>query len=198
MNPYGHYLTFVVDPQRDGVANALWKFVVGTPSVTGNKFRFNTAEGLVRADVYQGRFEFSVTIPLTGVQTPTNLVNDIEFGLKNLSFGNIGKIQIIAKQSTNKFTLNTYDMFGTVQTTDITYRTGWNGVVVRFAILWFQDRVRLMVIEPSGTVEQVLAEHKVNVSDMPLNPYVKATGNDNFDVDFILVDKSRTSSIMLI
>lgn len=68
-------VSFIVDPQRDGISNALWKVVSGTPAVSSNKFRFNTAEGLVRADVKFGRYEFAVTFPTTGSQTPTSLIS---------------------------------------------------------------------------------------------------------------------------
>lgn len=198
MNPYGNMLSFVVDPQRDGVDTALWLAVTGTPTVASGKFRFNAAEGLVRADLLYGRYEFAVTTPLTGSQTVTNLVNDIEFGLKNLSLGNKGKIMLFADKSENTFQFSTYDDLGTVQTTAITWHTGWNAVEARFRIEWFTDRIVLSVLTGSSTTWEILASHKTSVGVYPLNPYVKVTGAENFDVSYILVEKAKESSIMLI
>lgn len=195
-NAYANMLSFVVDPQRDGVDNALWLAVTGTPTVASGKFRFNAAEGLVRADLLYGRYEFAVTAPLSGSQTVTNLVNDIEFGLKNLSLGNKGKIMLFADKSENTFQFSTYDDVGTVQTTSITWHTGWNAVETRFRIDWFQDRIILSVL--AGSDVEILATHKTSVGVYPLNPYVKVTGAENFDVSYILVEKAKESSIMLI
>ena len=197
-NAYANMLSFVVDPQRDGVENALWLAVSGTLSVASNKFRFNAAEGLVRADLLYGRYEFPVTYPLTGSQTPTNLVNDIEFGLKNLSLGNKGKIKLLASKSGNSIVFTTYDDSGVAQNTTITWHIGWNGVETRFRIDWFQDRIGLSVLTGSDTEWEILANHKTRVGVYPLNPYVKVTGAENLDVAYILVEKAKESSIMLI
>lgn len=197
-NAYANMLSFVVDPQRDGVDNALWLTVAGTLAVASNKFRFNASEGLVRADLLYGRYEFAVTYPLTGVQTPTNLVNDLEFGLKNLSLGNKGKIKLLASKSGNSIVFTTYDDQGTAQNTTIQWHTGWNGVEARFRIEWFQDRIILSVLTGSDSIWEIIATHKTSVGVYPLNPYVKATGAENFDVAYILVEKAKESSIMLI
>ena len=191
-------LSFVVDPQRDGIDNALWLTVSGAPAVASNKFRFNASEGLVRADLLYGRFEFAVTAPLTGVQTVTDLVNDIEFGLKNLSLGTKGKIMLFADKSEDTFQFSTYDDVGTIQTTAITWHTGWNGAEARFRIEWFQDRIVLSVLTSGSSIWEILASHKTRVGVYPLNPYVKVTGAENFDVAYILVEKAKESSIMLI
>lgn len=201
-NPYANMLSFVVDPQRDGVDNALWYFPTGTGAVASNKFRFNTAEGVVRSDLLYGRYEFNVTFPLTGSQTVTNLVNDIEFGLKNLSLGNLGKIYAFADKSEDKFFFRTYDDQGVVQETEITWHAsgtlGWNGVAARFRIEWFNDRVIFSVLTNTSSTWEILATHKVRVGVYPLNPYVKVVGAENFDVAYILVEKAKESSIMLI
>ena len=192
-------VSFIVDPQRDGVSNALWFEADPTLALSGNKFRFNAASGVVRADVKYGRFEFSVTYPLTTGQTPTNLVNDIEFGLKNLSLGTLGKISVLADKSEDTFTFNTYDICGTaVQSTTITCTDAWGGAVTRFIIEWYNDRIRLLVIDPSATATRVLAEHKTKIGSYPLNPFVTVVGAESFDVDYIVVDNANKNSIMLI
>lgn len=200
MNAYADLHSFIVDPQRDGIDNALWKAVTGTPTVSGGKFRFNTQEGLVRADLLYGRIEFSVTLPITAVSgVISDLANDIEFGLKNLSLGNKSKIQVLFDDSENTLTLNTYDRNGvTVQTTNIPLQVAWNSAVTRFIIDWFQDRIVLSVVNAGTATEIVLAEHKTRVGQHPLNPYIKVVGADNFDVDYIAVEKTKGSSLMLI
>lgn len=200
MNAYADLHSFIVDPQRDGIDNALWKAVTGTPTVFGGKFRFNAQEGLVRADLLYGRIEFSVTLPLTAkTGTIADLVNDIDFGLKNLSLGNKSKIQVLFDKSEDTLTFNTYDRNGvTVETTNIPLQVEWNSAVTRFIIDWFNDRVRLSVINVGTAVEITLAEHKTRVGQHPLNPYVKVVGAENFDVDYIAVEKSKGSSLMLI
>lgn len=197
-NAYANMLSFVVDPQRDGVDNALWLPVTGTLQVASSKFRFNASEGLVRADLLYGRYEIPVTFPLTGVQTVTNLVNDIEFGLKNLALGNKGKIMLFADKSEDTFQFTTYDDVGTAQTTSITWHTAWNGAEARFRIEWFTDRIILSVLSNGSTIWEILATHKTSVGVYPLNPYVKVTGAENLDVSYILVEKAKESSIMLI
>lgn len=189
----------VIDPQRDGIANALWHVVTPDLAVSGGKFRFNAAEGLVVGDLKFGRFEFKVNFPLTGVQTPANLNNDIEFGLKNLSLGTIGKISVLADQSAGTFIFTTYDVKGSSpQVTTIPWNTAWNGVDVRFVIEWFNDRVALCAYVVSGTALEVLAQHKTSVGQYPLNVFVSATGNDNFDVSYIVLDNVMQNSFILV
>jgi len=289
MNPYANMLSFVVDPQRDGVDNALWLPVTGSLAVASSKFRFNASEGLVRADLFQGRYEFPVTFPLTqqieaavyagaeglddatsggtydggavvatyvvtidaegtpdtfawtkdgaggavgvaitgaaqtlsdgvtitfnattghtatdswtivvSLETPADLVNDIEFGLKNLSLGTKGKIAVFADKSEGTFQFLTYDDQGNAQTTTITWNTAWDSVETRFRIEWFNDRIGLEVLTSGSTIWQILASHKTRVGVYALNPYVKVTGAENFDVAYIAVEKAKGSSIMLI
>lgn len=291
MNAYADLHSFIVDPQRDGIDNALWHNVTGTPTVSGGKFRFNTQEALVRADLMYGRIEFPVTMPLSAVNTieavvfsgtglndatsggtytdgivaatyvvtidtaaatdkftwtkngvtmatgvaittsaqdldegvtitfaaatghtlaeswtinvtinsAGDLVNDIEFGLKNLSLGNISKIQVLADKSEDAFLFKTYDRNGiTAQSTTIQWQGEWNSAVARFVIDWFIDRVRLSVVNAGTETEITLAEHKTKVGQHPLNPYVKVVGAENLDVNYIAVEKAKGSSLMLI
>lgn len=288
-------ISFIVDPQRDGgISNALWKEVNPTIAVSSNKFRFNQAEGLIRADVKFGRFEFSMNMPITAAigaaalttgeglddatsggtysgTTPANgtpvtytieidgtgtpdtfswyidgvlqvaaveitassqalgddgvtvtfgattghtsgdiwtisvtgdttadFNGDVEFGLKNLSLGTVGKISVLADQSEDTFSFITYDIFGTAETTAITWDTDWNNQATRFIIEWFNDRVRLLVLNNGDTSTRVLAEHKTRVGTYSLNPFIRAVGNDNVDVDYIIVDNAQQNSIMLI
>jgi hypothetical protein len=200
-NAYAELHSFIVDPQRDGIDNALWKAVTGTPIVSGGKFRFNANEGLIRADLLYGRVIFPITLPLTGGETPqaiTDLVADIEFGLKNLSLGNIGKISVLFDKSEDILTFSTYDRFGTVQSTNIVLDTAWNSAVTSFIIDWFNDRIVLSVVNTSGTSEKVIATHKTRVGQHPLNPFIKVTGAENLDVSYVAIEKAKSSSLMLI
>jgi hypothetical protein len=197
-HPTTSKISFIVDPQRDGIGNALWFVVTGTPAVSSSRFRFNTAEGLVRSDLKYGRFEFSLVLPTTGVQRPTNLNGDVEFGLKNLSLGTLGKIAIVISKSGNSITLKSYDDYGTLTSTVLTWRDAWNSAQTIFIFEWFNDRVRLSVREASGTTASVEAEHTTGIPNRPLNMYVKASDNDNIDVDFIAVREANVNSTMLI
>ena len=69
------------------------------------------------------------TINVT-VNDVADLVNDIEFGLKNLALGTKSKIQLLADKSEGTLTFNTYDRNGTVQTTTITWQGAWNSAVM--------------------------------------------------------------------
>lgn len=192
---------FIVDPARDGVANALWYTNSGALALSGaspNQFRFNTDDGIVRADLLYGVFEFSVRFPLAGVQTPTNLVNDIAFGLKNASMGNFGKIDVFIDQSGDSITFRTYDEFGTVQDTVLTWDTDWNTVQTIFRISWSQGQVTLEVLPNAATAWVALASHTARIPNRPLNPFVTVVGAENLDVDFIAVRNAQYSSIMLI
>ena len=196
---------FIVDPNRDGIANALWKTISGTPAVNGSLpdivFRFNTAHGLVRADCLHGQFDFSVKFPLAGANTVTNLVNDISFGLENVSLGNLCRIEFFADKSANKAYFRTYDEFGTVTSTEVTWAVAWNGVATVFRFGWSDNGVSLQVLANAGTAFTSLATHKVadyNIPNRALNPFVNVVGAENLDVDFISMRNVQHSSIMLI
>jgi len=194
--------SFVVDPIRDGVANALWANIAGTPAVASNKFRFNADESLVRADLKFCRLEFMVNIPLTGVQTPADLVNDVEFGLKNVALGNKGKITVLLDQSEGTISFSAYDETGTViETVTFDWDTDWNGTDTKFIIFWASDRAVLYVdgADPSNKVAEIQKPSDIGVfSRYPLNPWIKVTGAENVDVAYIAVDNAQSSSIMLI
>lgn len=192
---------FIVDPARDGIANALWKFYTGAGALAGttpDRFRFNADDAVVRADCLNGIFDFAVRFPLAGVQTPTNLVNDITFGLKNQSIGNLGKIDFFVDKSENNATFRTYDEFGTVQSTVIAWDTDWNGALTIFRIGWDGKHISFDVMEAAATSFTNLANHTTRIPTRPLNPFVTVVGAENFDVDFIGIKNVQHSSIMLI
>lgn len=192
---------FIVDPDRDGVANALWYVETGALALSGaspDQFRFNADSGVVRADLLHGIFDFSVNFPLAGVQTPTNLVNDISFGLKNAAMGNLGKIDIFIDQSGDSIVFRTYDEFGTVESTALTWDTDWNGVQTIFRFSWSDGQVALQVLNNGDTAYSTLATHTTRIPIRPLNLFVTVVGAENLDVDFIAVRNAQYSSIMLI
>jgi len=195
MDAYNSNLrSMVLDPNRDsGISNALWLASVGTPGVTGSspavKFRFSEAEGLVRADVVFGRFEILINVP-----TP-EADQDKQFGLKNLAMGDRGKIFVLIDDDV--VTFNTYDNAGVVETTTIQWLSDWDGVETKFVIQWFSDRV-LFSYEDGDGVEQVLAMHKTRVGNLPLNFYVRNDDSDNLDVAYILFDRVKLNSIILV
>ena len=192
---------FIVDPDRDGVANALWFANTGTLALAGtapDRFRFNADDGIVRTDLRYATVAFAVNIPLTGVQTVTNLVNDIAFGLKNVSLDTLGKIDLFFDKSENTATFRTYDDFGTVETTAITYATAWNGVRTLFEFGWTEEGVTLYVVADGGTSRTTLAKHTTSTPSRPLNPFVTVVGAEDLDVYFIAVKNAQSSSIMLV
>ena len=192
---------FIIDPTRDGIANALWKAVSGTLALSGTtpeRFRFNTDDAVVRADLLHATLDFSVRFPTTGVQTPTNLTDDIAFGFKNASMGNFGKIDVFVDQSEDEITFRTYDEFGTVESTVLTWDTDWNNAQTIFRIGWTDSHVSLDVLVNGETAFVNLANHTTRVPNRPLNPFVNVVGADNFDVDFLAVKRALHSSIMLI
>jgi len=189
---------FILDPNRDGIANALWYANSGALAISGGKFRFNADDGIVRADLLYGIFEFSVNFPLAGVQTPTNLVNDIAFGLKNASMGNFGKIDVFIDQSEDDAAFRTYDEFGTLQETIFDWDTDWNAAQTIFRICWSDTQVTLQVLNDGETAWVSLVSHTTRIPNRPLNPFVNVVGAENLDVDFIAVRNAQYSSIMLI
>lgn len=192
---------FIIDPSRDGVTNALWKAYTGAlalAATTPDRFRFNADDAVVRADLLFGIVEFAVRFPLTGVQAVTNLVNDIAFGLKNQSMGNLAKIDLFADKSENTLTFRTYDDCGTVQSTVIPWDTDWNGALTIFRFGWSDAHVSLDVLQAAGTAFTNLANHTTRVPLRALNPFVTVVGAENLDVDFIAIKNVQHSSIMLI
>lgn len=199
--PVSQPSTFVLDPNRDNITNALWKAASGTLALAGtspDRFRFNTDDAVVRADLKYGQFIFAVRFPTSGAQSPTNLTDDIAFGLKNLSMGDLGKIDVFVDQSGDSITFRTYDEFGTLQSTTLTWDTNWNSSLTLFKLGWFQNHVSLDVLNDGGTSYTNLANHTTSVPNMPLNLFVNAVGADDFDVDFIMAKNAQNSSIMLI
>lgn len=159
MNPARTQLaSFVVDPARDGVTNALWLAVSGTlalSAATPKQFKFNAAEGLVRADIKFGRVEFSVSYPLTGSQTPTTLASDISFGLKNLSLNGKGSVIVNANHLTGNMELIVSDRYGNTQTIAIPWRIAFNAAKKLFVIDWFDGKplAKLSIAVPGPVTE---------------------------------------------
>lgn len=192
---------FIADPSRDGIANALWLANVGTLALAGttpNRYRVNTGDFIYRADIKHGIIEFAVRVPLAGVQTPTNLVDDLAFGLKNISMQNLAKIDIFIDKSADAIYFRTYDDFGTVETSTLTWDTAWNGALTLFRFGWSGSHVSLDVAANGDTAYTHLADHKVSVPDRPLNPFITAVGAENLDVDFMSFSNIQNSSIMLV
>jgi len=192
---------FIVDPARDGIANALWFANSGTLALSGaspEQFRFNTDDAIIRADVKYGVFEFAVTFPTTGVQTPTDLTDDVAFGLKNISMGDYGKIDVFVDQSGDSITFRTYNNEGTIQSTTLTWDTDWNNALTIFRFGWGDNHVSLDVLVNAATTWTNLANHETSFPTRPLNMFVNVVGADNFDVDFIAARNVQNSSIMLI
>jgi len=192
---------FIVDPNRDGIANALWKAISGTLALSGatpDKFRFNTDHAQVRADLRYAIVEFSLTFPTTGVQTPTNLANDVSFGLENYSLGNLGRIEVFIDKSENTIVFRSYDDYGTVQSSTITWDTDWNNAQTIFRFGWSRAHAALDVLQAGATAFVNLADHETRVPSRPLTPFVNVVGNDNVDCEFINVKDAQTSSVMLI
>lgn len=199
--------SFVVDPLRDGAANALWAKISGTGSLglsgdSPNQFRFNTIEAVVRADLKFARVEFSVQFPMTGVQTISSLANDVEFGLKNAALGDKGKIVVFADKSENTIDFRMYDESGAIIGAAVPFKwdTAWNATTTKFIIFWANDRVLLFAGGSALTkkVAEIVRDDKGQVPRYALNPYIKVTGNDNIDIDYIAVDNAQSNSIMLI
>lgn len=192
-------VSFVIDPQRDGIENALWKEVTPTIAVSGGKFRFNAAEGLVRADIKYARVEIPMVLPLTTGQNVGDLVNDIEFGLKNLSLGTKGSIKVLLDQSAGNCVFTTCDNLGDSQTTSFTISDTVNaGEQLVFVIEWFNDRIRLNILEPADLLMRVIVEHRSKVGSYPLNPFISVVGAEDVDVPYIVVDNAHQNSIMLV
>ncbi|HQB65735.1 MAG TPA: hypothetical protein PK616_07580, partial [Fibrobacteraceae bacterium] len=201
---------------EDGLVAATYVVTVSTAAAT-DKFTWSKNGGTASAEIEMTgaaqELEKGVTVTFaatTGhtegdywtinvtVNDVADLVNDIEFGLKNLALGTKSKIQLFADKSEGTLTFNTHDRNGTVQTTTIQWQGAWNSAVTRFIIDWFNDRIVLSVINANTTTEVVLATHKTRVGQHPLNPYVKVTGAENLDVDYISIERTKSSSIMLI
>ncbi len=189
----------VVDPIRDGIANALWKNVTGTPTIASSRFNFNAQEGLIRADLLGAHVEFALKVPAV----PTT--GDVrEWGLKNLALGNRSKIFFGVVDTA--FSTNTYDDNGLVTlSSPVTWQAAWTNVDILFIIDWFEDRVVFSVQVVSTGAKSIVAVHKVDASTppkpvvgyAPLNPYIKNGNSDNLSSPYILI-KSRNTSILLI
>lgn len=191
---------YIIDPQRDGV-HGLWKDVTGAVTVASSKYRFNADEGLITADLLYATVDFMIKVPLTGVQTPTDLVNDIDFGLKNLSLGNRGKIQLLLDKSEDSFSLVTYsDTGGASSITAITWQTAWNGQDILCRVNWDKKRIYI-TIDVEGVGVAVNVDHQTadskQVGSFPLNPYVRVVGAENLDVSFIAIRNAQRSSIII-
>ena len=193
---------FMVDPARDGIANSLWDTVTGTPALSGatpNQFRFNASAAVVRSDLLHATVEFSVNFPLSGAQTPANLVDDISFGLRNQSLGNLGRIDVFVDSSADTITFRTYDDFGSLESTTLTWDTDWNGAQTIFRFAWHSNGGCALAVRADGDTEYThLATHNTSIPTRSLNPYVTVVGGENFDLDFIAVKRALHSSLMLI
>lgn len=193
--------SFIIDPVRDG-ASSLLKALTGSVALAGTtpeKFRLNADDIVVVADLQYAIVDISVNIPLTTGQTPTDLVNDISFGLKNASMPALGKIDVFLDQSGDSITFRTYDDFGTAQSTTLTYDDDWNGAQVIFRFGWAPDHVSLATcIVGTDTAFTVIANHTTSVPTRALNMFATVVGAENLDIDFFAVKQAEHSLILIL
>lgn len=192
--------SFIADPNRDGTGAQMWAAIVGAMATTGslpNKlFRFSTVFGVLRPDLKYARVEFGVKLPLTGSQNASNLANDLEIALQNVSLGNKGKIALRWTQATGILAFNVYDNTGTlIESTPITQDITWNGTVTPFTFLWFNDRVVLLI--NNVVIHETKPSDSGKLSRYALNASVQAVGADNFDIAYIAVDGAVSVSRFL-
>lgn len=175
---------YVIDPQRDGYDTNVFKTVTGTPAVTSNVLRFNVAETIMKLDHLWGRFVFNLKIPVK----PTS--GDIrEFGLKQLNFGNAGKIAFNITDTA--FTSKTYSNDGSQNTSKpITWDdTNWSAKAIEFIIDWYPDRAAFYVNGLLKTQHR-LKDNYAGVVEvlprLPVSPFIKNSNADNVDMAYLI------------
>lgn len=151
--------SFIIDAARDGIANALWFAVSGTPAMSGatpNQFRFSGDEGLVRTDVKYGRYEFSTSFTSLGSGvSPAGLVGNIEFGLKNLSLGARGYIRVVAKTGDTNMYFETADRYGSAQSFAFPWKAAYTTDKAQWIIDWFDGKpmAKLSIVVADGRTQ---------------------------------------------
>lgn len=163
----------VIDPQRDGYDTNLWHTVSGSPSVSADKFLFNVSEGLLKPDLKEGIVAFKLTIPVKPTAGHAR-----QWGLKNLSLGNKGKI--VFDITGTVFSIKSYDDAGTVESSTVVWRdTAWTNKSIEYKIMWTFDRLIFFI---DG---EKIASHKVSVGTLPLSVFISNAVADALTADWI-------------
>lgn len=197
MNTFKDYVSFILDPVRDGngALSALWKVLVGTNATVANsRYTLQTAANhvVVLSDCKFGRYVFSVYgLGLTAAQTPTNLNANIEFGLFSPAKGYA--ISFLLDKAADLLKLSSTDSDGNTTTTNVVWRTIWNANNgFRGAIEWYPDRVVFVV---NG---EVLAQHRTGIPRDPLNIRLRTFGTDTLSLSYIEVQNAHQVNTFIV
>lgn len=177
-----------IDPERDGIDTAIWKTLSGTIALEGgspDEFIFNEDYATTTLECIRGIFEFAVEFPLTGSQDPSDLVDNIEFGLHGSCWDGFRHIKLLADKTAGTLTFRTTDDLFNEEVTTITWNDAFNGDLVVFTITWNEDRILLHLLGDGGSLSQFVAEHTNHIPTFALNPYVKVDGAENFNIQWI-------------
>lgn len=191
--------SYVLSPYKDGSSpSSFWRAISGSVTISSNKYSVAaTSEIIALVDCRYTRLKlWNVDLGLTGSQTPTNLNNDVEFGLKEIVSG--AKATFLMDQSADAMVISIVDEDGNAQTATVAWVTTWNGAATEFEIQWFNDRV---VFKVAGAV---VGEFKkltsggttYKVPEIPLNFWIKTTGTDSPKIGLVYIDKAEESSVL--
>lgn len=167
------FTNFYYDPQRQGYDTSLWKTLSGSPSISSNQIRLNSAAIVHYGDIRRGDVTLGLTIP-----TDPATGDDKEWGLVQLNRGAFAKFDI----TDDVFTCQVYDGKSAAATTaTVTWATAWAAAVVNYRIKWEGGRVEFWV---NSNKVAVIAD--ANVTGEPMSIY--ASNGDADDVDLAFVE----------
>lgn len=183
------YASYVIDPQVYGLDASIWKTVSGSPSVTSNKYRLNTAEILSYSQFKYGEFEFNVTVPVA----PTAADNRV-FGLLSKALGNRSRITFTFNTS-GELRAQVYSKLGVALFSElIPWNTAWSNTATLFRIGWTRGAVVFTVALADGTQSYSTTYNAgMNPITGSLNIDVLNGNADNMDVASVAVIHSHPS-----
>ncbi|KKM26359.1 hypothetical protein LCGC14_1585600, partial [marine sediment metagenome] len=158
--------SFIMSAPRDVTPSGLWMALSGTFAIVANKYTVVDASGEEVLAIPEMRFArikiWNVNFGLTGVQTPTNLNNDIELGLKEIISG--AKITFLLDKSGDKLVVSIADERGNTQTQDVIWDTDWNAGTIELEIFWLDKSVTFAI---SGTIIGSFEREDSTPKDIP-------------------------------
>lgn len=169
---------FYYDPQRQGYDLTVWKTITGTPAISSNLLRMNTAAAVGFADIYSADLTINATFPVAPVAG-----QDKRIGFAQLNMG----AYVGFKISGAKFYYEAASPDTTISQTEITWDATWTAAPVAFRILWENNQVKFYIKLIGSNNEAYVGaiNNTVALPKFPLSLYLKNANADNLDVTFV-------------
>lgn len=169
---------FYYDPQRQGYDQAVWKTISGTPAISSNLLRLNTATIVGHTDIYSADLAICATVPVA----PT-AAQDKRFGFAQLNMG----AYVGFKIDGSKFYIEAASPDTSIVSTEVAWNSDWTAQPVVYRILWSNNQVKFYIklLGSNNEVEVGRINDTVALPKWPMSLHVRNANADNLDLRFL-------------